>query len=357
MIHGFFLDPRSWDIDFKSSTFWNPEKYGVRIDVYPDAFHIPKRNWDHKYKFVIASEVWEIPAQKALYYLRDKGVKVFFAPREPLKTDALKQALFSYDRFFYKNSFYFKPDLILAPGQGYADIWGSKARSVVTGYPRFDYYIDRSRWPTKVEAAKKYGLDANKKWIFFPSYPPYHYKKVDGKDVLVDLSDAREETLKALLDFSLKHDEYQVIVKIHPSSMKPYLKGTGRGDEVSGTLKRYHKKPTKDMVVVGDVRSTGEIAKGLLVNADIVCGFTTTMLMEAAMVNKPALHVLFGNTVDIAGVPEYIKHIPTAHNQVEMEMFLNSPSTTTNPMVEKYFYKIDGKACERMCKAILEGCK
>jgi len=352
MIYGLFMDPRSWDIDFKSSKFWAPEKYGVKIDVCPDAFNIPKKGIDPKYKFVITSEVWEIPMRKALDYARAKGVKVFLAPREPFKTDVLRDAMFSHSKFLYNNEYYFSPDLILAAGKGYADLWQGKADTIVTGYPRFDYYVDQEDWPTKAKIAKEYGLDINKKWVFFPSYPPYHYQKVNGKDVLTDLAAAREETLFALLEFAKKHEEYQIVAKIHPSSMKPYLKGTGRGDEVSGLLKLYYKKPSKHMVVIGDIRSTGIIAKGILVNSDAVCGFTSTMLLEAAMINKPALHLLFGKTSCIKGVPEYAKYIPTAYNATEMADFLYNPFAVENPMIEKYFYHIDGRACKRMCEAI-----
>lgn len=353
LVHGLFLDPRSWEIDFKVSSFWNPEKYGIKLDVHPGAFNIPKQGIGSQYKFVITSEIWELPMQKALYFLRDKGVKVFFAPREPLKTDALKDAMFSYARFFYNNSYYFKPDLILAPGQGYADMWKGKARSVITGYPRFDYYMDKTRWPNKKNVATKYGLNPNKKWIFFPSYPPYHYTKTKNQDDMIDLYDVREQTLAAILDFTTKNTDYQAVVKIHPSSMKPYLKGTGRGDEVSGLLKKYYKSPSESMAVVGDVRSSGTIAKSILVNADIVCGFTSTMLLEAAMIGKPALHVLFGCSADIPGIPEYIDHTTTAFNIKEMHSFFNNPSVIPNTMIEKYFYQIDGLSCKRMCEAII----
>jgi len=224
MIHGLFLDSRAWKIDFTSSSFWDPKKYGVQIDLHPNPINIPKLGIDKKYKFVIATEIWEISARKALQYLRDRGLKVFLAAREPFKTSILKDAMFFHKQFLWNEEYYFKPDMVLAAGQAYAELWEDKAEVCVTGYPRFDYYVDRSRWKSNEDFKKDHGITPNKFIIFFPSYPPYHYKKVDGKDTMIDLFDAREETLAALRDFSKEnHIKYQTIVKIHPASMKPFL--------------------------------------------------------------------------------------------------------------------------------------
>ena len=352
MIHGLFLDPRAWQIDFTSSAFWNPNKHGLQIDLHTGAFNIPKQGIKPKYKFVIATEVWEIPMRKTLKYLRAKGVKVFLAPREPFKTDILKDAMFSYDKFLWENEYYFTPDAVLAAGEAYADLWQGKAKTFITGYPRFDYYASSDKWESKAQVAKKYGLNPAKKWIFFPSYPPYHYKKIDGKDVMIDLKEARESTLQALEAYAKAHPEYQVVVKIHPQSMKPFLKKTGRGDEVSGLLLERYKKPTDSMKVIGDQRNSGLIAKELLINSDIICGFTSTMLMEAAILNKPVVHVLFSNTKDLKGIPEYAKYTPSAYDEAELHGLLDQASPTSNPMVEKYLFKVDGKACERICTAV-----
>lgn len=355
MIQGLFLDPRSWKIDITQSPYWEPEKYGVKIDLYPDAFNIPSRGVSCKYKFAIASEVWEIPMRKALKYLRSNGVKIFLLAREPLKSKIFEDAMFSYQRFYWDGEYYFKPDAVFAAGQAYSDLWKDIARTYVTGYTRFDYYVDDKCWMPKKEAAKKYGLDANKQWIFFPDYPPYHYSKVNGKDTMVDLFDVRENTLVALEQFATLNKSYQVVVKIHPASMKPFKKGTGKGNEVSGKLLERYKEPTPAMSVVGDTRNSGLEAKELLTNADVVCGFTSTMLLEAAIIGKPAIHILFGDSGELRGIPEYAKYIPTAHNEISLFGLLNTPKhlyPRSTEMTEKYLHKIDGLCCKRICKSI-----
>ena len=357
MIYGLFLDSRAWKIDFTSSSFWDPKKYGVQIDLHPDPINIPKLGIDKKYKFVIATEIWEIPARKALQYLRDKGLKIFLAAREPFKTSILKDAMFSHGQFLWNGEYYFQPDMVLAAGQAYAELWKDKAKVCVTGYPRFDYYVDRNRWRSAEDFRKDYGIAPNKFIIFFPSYPPYHYKKMDGKDTMIDLFDAREEILMALRDFSKEnHVKYQTIVKIHPASMKLFLKGKGTGKEVAGMIKHYYEKPTHYMKVLGDDRLDSTLARELIVNSNAVCGFTSTMLLEAGIFpQKPVFHILFGNTNGLNGIPEYASHLPTAYNREELFYLLNNPwASNSNPMVEKYLHKIDGKVCERMMDCIKE---
>jgi len=351
-INGLFLDPRTWTIDFTSSPFWNPKASGIDIDLHTDARRIPEDGIKagRKYKFVIATEVWEIPMRKVYTYLRSKGLKVFLIPREPFKTAILQDAMFSYKQFLWNKEYYFKPDIVLAPSQPYADLWKDKTKTIVTGYPRFDYYV-KNKFRTKEQIAQEYGLDPKKKWIFFPSFPPYHYKKVKGVDTIVDIYDAREEALLALHSFAKKHKEYQIVVKIHPVSMKVFRKANDNRS-VSKLMQEFYNKPSEHMVVVGDNRESGTVAKELLVHSDIVCGFVSTMLLEAGMMDKPVIHMLFGNTKDLGGIPEYAKYIPSATNEKELHDLLANAEPISNPMVKKYIHKVDGLTCERICRRI-----
>lgn len=357
MIHGLFLDPRAWNIDFTPSPFWNTEKYGIKIDLHPDAFHIPKMGVDKKYKFVIATEVWEIPIRKALQYLRDKGLKVFLIAREPVKYGEAINGMFSYERFFFNNEYYFKPDAVFGAGQKFADIWEGKTETYVTGYPRWDLYADKKLWKSREEIFKTYGLEQDRKMIFFPSYPPYAYKKENGKDTFVDLSETRDSVFEAVSDFARENPEYQFVSKIHPMSMKCYRKKTGMRNEVSGLLEKYYKSPTKYFKVIGDERMSGNIAKDLLIGSDLMIGFYSTMLLESIMLRKPAVQALIGERAVMFDNP-YEGMFPTVFTKAELKSFLKeyssdsySPSFADDRMVE-YTHHIDKKACERICDAI-----
>lgn len=350
MLHGLFLDPRIWKIDLEASPLWKPEEYGVTFDLHPNAFNIPKLGIDSKYQFVLATEVWEIPMRKTLEYLSKRGLKVFLMPRETFISEEKKDLMFKYPKFLYNGTYYFKPEVIMAPNKVYAGYWKGKTKVVETGYPRFDYLAVENK-VARNTTMKKYGLDTNKKIIFFPSYPPY-YHRADG--TFIDLYDGREQTLQMLEKFAKEHDEFQVVAKIHPMSFKCFKKGTGNKKEVSGTLLKYYKNPTDYMRVIGDVRMSGDAAKELLLIANIVVGFNSTMLLEALALNKQALHMLLGNTID-ANFVAYKDHMPTAYTEKQVLDFLANPYATDNKhLVEDYLCGADGKSCERICKTIVK---
>jgi hypothetical protein len=351
MIYGLFSDPRIWNIDYVSSSFWAPEKYGVHIDLHTDAFRIPELGIDNKYSFFITSEVWEIPMRKSLEYIRTKGIPIFLIPREILPTEAHAGIMFNCNKYFYNNEYYFKPDMLLAPSESYAKLWSGVKKEVI-GYPRFDSYaclnIDKSH------ILKKYGLD-ERKIIFFPSYPPYQAQTIDGNHIMVDLYKDLNATIEALEYYS-KNADNQVVIKIHPMAQKCYNKKIGRGNEVDGLMEKYYLKPTKNMRVIGDDRMNGNISRELLMISDFVIGFTSVMLLEAINQDKPTIHMLFDQASQLKGNATYADNITTVRNPKELLLALNSDHSKyivkDKSIVEKYLYKIDGKFCERMCNAI-----
>lgn len=361
MIHGLYLDPRCYNIDLIPNKYWSPEQYGVTIDLHPDAFNIPKRGIDKKYQFVIASEVWEKSIQKSLHYMRNEGLKVFLLAREPIKYGTLIPAMFSYERFKYKGEYYFTPDLVLASGKKYADLWARKAPTIITGYPRFEQYISLKRQVTKKSICEEFGLEFKKDLIFFSDFPPYHYKKVGEKDSMVDLYEAREQMVQALIKYA-RRNTAQVVIKLHPMSMKPFLKKTGVGNEVSGSLLEYYKNPDKICKVIGDNRMDGQIAKKLLIGCDLCVGYNSTMMLEASILKKPVIQARFGACEEISNPCNGV--FETAYEQEGLVKLLKHFKDCPNDFISRYgqsvaegfFYKIDGKCCERVCDAIKKTC-
>lgn len=358
MLNGLFLDPRTWKIDYKSSPFWNPQKYGVNIDLHPNAFNIPKTGIDKKYKFVCTSEVWEIPMQKTLEFLRNNGLKIILTPRE-----LMPGTLCDDERFKYKNQYYLTPDLVLAPGERYATPWKNIVPTKIIGYPRFDIYLRKDLWPERESMTKKYGLEKDKKIIFFCSYPPYHGEIENGKRTLIDAYDDLHNTLKALEEYAIKYqDKVQIITKIHPMSMKCYIKGIGPGREVSGLMEQYYKNPTKYMKVIGDDRLDSTSSREMIMLADLVVGFNSTMMLEAVINNKPALHILFEQSQKVKSSIKYDNDFYTIKYPNEMEAALNLGLTSDKlilkdkKILEHVLYKVDGKFCERLCEEIKKIC-
>lgn len=354
MIHGLFLDPRTWKIDFLTSPFWKPEAYGLKVDLHPNAFHIPTTGIDSKYKFVIATEVWEIPMQKTLEYLRNKGLKIFLVPREIAPTRSHLAVMFNHDKFKYKNNYYFTPDLVLTASDQYGELWDGRAPHKTVGYPRFDVYKRPDLWKTKAEIRKKHGIE-NKKIIFFPSYPPWGVKMEGGKHSTINLYDDLQNTLKVLEQYALDHPEVQIVSKIHPMSFKCYKKGIGRGDEVAGLLKKYYEHPSKHMKVLGDVREDSSASREITILADMVVGYTSMMMLEAIMIGKPVLHVKFEQCSQLKDTLEYDDDIVTAYHPGEVAKYLDDSDKLVvkdMKLVEKYLYKFDGQVCDRIFSTI-----
>jgi len=364
MLHGLFLDPRIWKIDFISSPFWHPENFGVKMDLHPNAFKIPETGVDEKYKFVVTTEVWEKPIQKTLEFLKNKGLKVILIPRELAPGKTHEATMFHDERFKYKDKYFFTPDIVLAPGDRYGDMWRGKVNVNIVGYPRFDIYLRKDLWPKKEDIVKKYGLQPNKKIIYFPSYPPYHVETVNGANVLLDAYEDLQNTLRALEQYAIKHkEEVQVVVKIHPMAMKCYLKGTGPGREVSGIMEKYYRGPTEFMKVLGDNRLDSSLAREIIMVSDLVIGYVSMMMLEAVMNNKPVIHTLFEQSRKVKNALEFHHDMHTIYDPGEMEnaldVGLNSDKMIlqNKKIVEHVLYKVDGKFCERVCHEILKICE
>jgi len=359
MINGIFLDPRIWKIDFISSPFWKPENYGVSIDLHQNAFNIPKVGINSKYKFVIATEVWEIQMQKALEYLRNKGLKVILVPREIAPGKTHEATMFHDQRFKYKEQYYFTPDIVLSPGERYDAMWRGKVNTKIIGYPRFDIYLRKDLWPTRDQIISKHGLEENKKIIYFPSYPPYHVETVNGKNTLIDAYDDLQSTIYALEQYAIKNqNDVQVVVKIHPMAMKCYLKGIGPGREVAGLMEKYYKNPTKYLKVIGDNRTDGSASREMIMASDLVIGYVSMMMLEAVINDKPVIHTLFKQSKQLKNALEFHNDMYTVYEPSEVEsainLGLNSDKMilTDKSIVEHILHKIDGKFCERLCSEI-----
>jgi len=358
MINGLFLDPRSWKIDYLSSPYWNPKKYGVNIDLHPNAFRIPQMGIDKKYKFVIATEVWEIPIHKTLDYLRKKGLKVFLVPREI----APPVMMFNEEKFKHNGKCFFMPDKLLSAGERYASLWRNvNIEKESIGHPRFDIYLKPNLWKTRKQILKRFGIEPDKKIIFFPSFPPFALQTVNGKNEMADLQDDLQSIMRSLEQFALNNDGVQVIVKIHPYAQKCYNKKIGFGNEVSGLLKKYYKHPTKNIKVIGDIRNDSSVSREMIIIADIVTGYTSMMLLEAAIINKPIVHIEFVQARKLlSSIPEFNKHLYTVQTPDSLGVALkdvmlnktNQKYMADPNIIEYYLHKIDGKFCERLCANI-----
>lgn len=357
MLHGLYLDPRVWGIDIGPSVFWNPERFEVKMDFPPTkASRIAKQNIrvNSKYKFVITTSVWEKPIRRTLQHLRRQGLKIFLLPREPFKFGAHESAMFRHPKYKLDGEYFFTPDAVFAPGQNYANFWKDLTATYITGYPRFELYIDNA-WASREEVASKYGLEATRKWVFFPDYPPLFSQEFNGKITEVNIDKVRDDSILALEHFAKSTGSHQIVIKLHPQTWKSYSK---YDMYVSDLMKFRLDNPSADIKIIPDTwESSTQVARELLVHSDIIAGFASTMLLEAAILNKPVVYMLFGETKDFDGLPDYHQYLPVAYDKDELLNILSKPiNCDTASLVNHYLFDVDGQACKRICEAIKGEC-
>lgn len=350
MIEGLFFDERMWNMDLVSSHRWNPEKYGVKIHLHKDHKKF-ETGVDKKYKFAIATEVWEEPMRDTLECLRNNGVKIFFLPRELMTHNP--DVFFNYDIHLYKGQHFFCPDVVLAPSKIYQNLWNQKTKAYLVGHPKLNYCLDYK--PNLENIRKKYTLSTKKK-IFFSSHPPSFYKKSKGKDNFIDIFMPREETL-SVLEKIANDGNAQVIVKIHPTTAKEIKKNINV-ESFRGIIKKYFNNSTENFKVFGDDRMYGNIGRELLVASDVVVGYTSTMLVEAAILKKSVVHTQHGVYRTVENRPRYDLVFDTTfdsnslHNK--LVSLLNNPEENydVNQLGIFVHGAGDGNSCERICAAI-----
>jgi len=356
MLHGIFLDPRSWASDCLLYPNWNPEKYGVKIDLYDSESQINRKPPHPKYKFAIATEVWTVAMHKVLDFLSKKhGLKIFVLPRELALAEGYKKVMFKNKEFEYKGKCFFNPDLMLSPGDHYTNFWADITKTVNVGHPRFDMYATEKWHDPEAVIKKRYNIDPNKKIVFFASYWNKHYQDDGEKVYYADISKDLAKTTKVLEEIAKSRDDIQVIIKIHPMSQKLYLKGRYKMDSI---LEKYYHQKNGFIRVIKDVRFDGSIAKNLLAISDLVVSFRSTMLLEAMLLKKPVINIMFEQAKGLKGLPDFVERTYSVYDEQTLrDSILNfEDHKDRGPMdssvVDDYFYKADGNFCERFCTEI-----
>lgn len=161
------------------------------------------------------------------------------------------------------------------------------AKVIVTGQPRFDYYASPSPPPSWADLGAPVE-DGPPVILFFSyqldAYTPASYGAGVGSDSL-DWRRLREETEAVLLRFA---DRANIVVKPHPQQDPRDVDQLSRAlaEAAPGSWgRRVHVAPR-----AADTRA-------LIRKSDIVVGFQTTALFEAAIAGKPVLYTRWSDTL------------------------------------------------------------
>ncbi|MFA5023403.1 MAG: hypothetical protein WC523_00400 [Patescibacteria group bacterium] len=351
MINGIFhIDKKTRITDYSDTTLWNPKEFGVNLveSISPHSSNIDN------FKFVLTGDCWE--NQELLREYRNKGLKIFMASREPIVVESSKHAFFYYEDMKRRHGdYYFCPDVVLAAGQKYADLWKDRTKCEITGYVRFEQYISLSKL-SKEGLRKKYSLDGSKRVVFFPAFGPLLFSDTNGGEY-IDATDELNEVIPALEEIA-KDKDTCVVIKPHPYSHRYYSKvkkssvKLKRSDDL---LRKYWLRDRNGIMVLKQPRFDGSALKEMLYLADIVvaCGVSTTIL-EALLLKKPTINFLPGRTNVGYNKYDVESSVPTVYNIQELVELAKGdvPILDSSDVITKYMGPVDGGFCKRVCEII-----
>jgi hypothetical protein len=231
------------------------------------------------------------------------------------------------------------PDLTCVFGQNHYDLLTEYSiykpeQVVVTGQPRYDILYHADKIYSKEKFCEKYGIDPNHNIILWAT--AFH-----GQDDEGNIKDFKAlfETIQNIKDMTL-------IIKPHPIDRQRHVK----------MIKDYLNNYQISVVVSPSSSDTYE----QLFICDLMITKDSTTAMEAVALNKPVIVLDLNYKSDAIG---YVKEgvalgvYKTEDLKPTIEKLLKNDSELAKnrkKYIEKYLYKIDGRATDRVVKLIEE---
>lgn len=309
-----------------------------------------------------------------IMYSRKLGIKIIVLNKEHVYDRDEKSST-------YAKNLPFRCDIMLTGGTVSKIFWAKTincdpGRIKIVGVPRFDQYKSRAKMSRK-SFCELVGLNPDKKIIFFPSFHNtcvqreyFTNKKLFNKiykptDLEFawpmreyyawNLAQYKEDVLKALYELARANRDIQVLVKLHPD-MHPtpiYC--------VKHELVALERK-LKNFVGISSYNKKVD-PREIMHHADLTIGDNSTMMLEGIMLKKHILQAKWGEAKKIKGMPIYeLNCCQRAKNPEELKKKaleivekgenLKKYEQGRKKIIEMYFYKQDGKACERIFKEL-----
>lgn len=226
-----------------------------------------------------------------------------------------------------------KPDYFLCAGvypKALKESSKTAKKVVITGQPRYDvlYYADRLYDRTKIMG--DLGLNPNKKMILWTTQT--HTASLEGN----------VRNIKTVYNVMASLKDVLLVIKLHPEE-----------DQKALLYKKY--KSFEPVIVGGEVDTYP-----LLFACDLMITKTSTTAMEAVALNKPV--IILNLSAESDPVEYVVEGVASGVYKEEdlkpaIEKLLKDDSglaKNRQKYIEKYLYKIDGKATERVVSLILK---
>lgn len=222
-----------------------------------------------------------------------------------------------------------------------------EVKTRILGQPRSDFFFHRDRWPTK----QALGLAPDRKLAVVFTYDADSYARGLEANRERPWQILRGETHAAARELARERPDVDVVIKAHPQ----------QGDlaEVAAELAA---DPLPNLSLMTGASS----ASHLIVNADVVVGFQSTVMIEAMLTTKPVIYAGWGDQHDrySAGfIPlPGSGGLAVPRDRGELDRMLRAaldgmldPSdrqlAARRAFTDRYFYAADGHVSERVLSA------
>ena len=203
-------------------------------------------------------------------------------------------------------------------------------RIAVTGQPRTDILFEQKKTYSKRDMFKKLGITINKKLVVFASQP------------LKDLSESRL-TLQAIASCLKNFKDLMLVVKLHPNDNKDFY-----------------------VNVLEDMKSKAIVIKeidlyGLLYSSDLVLSVSSTVMLEALLMDKPVIQVNLFENYDFFGQLRgkaflHVKNELELKNAIAKCLYDQSTArklkSIRKSFIRDYYFAIDGKSAQRFLNVL-----
>lgn len=217
----------------------------------------------------------------------------------------------------------------------------------VVGQPRSDFFFHEERWPAK----SALGLTEGKKLVVAFTYDADVYLRTT--EALPDRpwAQLRDDLHESVRQLARERPDVEVVVKAHPQAADL--------GELTAEFERHALPNVKFMAGASS-------ASHLVVRADVVVGFQSTVMIEAMLLGRPVIYAGWGpyhDKVEAGLVPIHRSGgclLPQSRAELDRQLrdALDGKLAPSPEMMRKrraftdrYFYEADGNACARILDA------
>lgn len=223
----------------------------------------------------------------------------------------------------------------------------SEERMQVLGQPRSDFFFHRDRWPSKTSL----GFSEQKQLVVVFTYDADSYARSTDPNPERPWKPLRDQMHEAARALARERSDVEVVIKAHPQQA-----------ELAEVTAEIEATPLPNLKLVTGAGS----ASHLIVRADVILGFQSTVMIEAMLTTKPVIYVGWGEKHDKYAdglIPIHRSGgclLPQSRDELD-RVLRRALDGTLQPsadelrarkaFTDRYFFDADGHASERVLRA------